>query len=93
MEDLQNIGVAAIVALLIIREVFNFLKSKNGNGNGNGTTKHLAFESSKVMGALDTELRKLNHGVSNLSQLITILTHHVKESRSDIKELKEEVKK
>ena len=50
MEDFGEIGVAAIVALLLLRETFSFLKHKNGNGNG--TTKHYVYESSKAIGSL-----------------------------------------
>lgn len=39
MDDtLTHLGVGGILALLIIREVLNFLKTRNGNGTGKKTT-------------------------------------------------------
>jgi len=88
MDTLSEIGVPAIVALLLLREVFSFLKEKNGNGH----TKHYVYESSKVMGSLEVEMRRLSHSINNLGQIINNLHHEIKETRADVKEIKEELR-
>lgn len=42
----------------------------------------------KVLGQVETELRKLNHAVANMRQITDILSHNIQELRDDIKELR-----
>ena len=90
MDDLSQVGVAAIVTILLLRETFSLLKTKT---NGNGDTKQYVFESSKMMGSLEVELRRLSHAINNLSQLTSTLHHEVKETRATVKEVRDEMKK
>jgi len=78
-------GIALTV--LILREVFSFVKStKVPNGSA-------AYETSKTIGMLETEIRKMSHAINNLNQLLTMQTHLLKESRAENRELLAEVRK
>jgi len=86
-EDPSQIGLAAVVALLLLRETFSFLKSQKTNGT---TT---TYETSKTIGMLETEIRKMSHAINNLNQLLTMQTHLLKESRAENRETLVEVRK
>jgi len=86
-EDASQIGLAAVVALLLLRETFSFLKSQKTNGT---TT---TYETNKTIGMLETEIRKMSHAINNLNQLLTMQTHLLKESRAENRETLVEVRK
>ena len=94
-EDLSQLGLASIVVLLLLREVFGFLKTHKANGNS-----HLAYDTSKTMSRLDNEIstlvaeiRKMGHAINNLNTLLTLQTHELKESRQEAKQIKEQLEK
>ena len=94
MEDLDignGLGAIALV-LLILREVFSFLKDKNGNpANGNNAA------SWKSLGAIESELKRVNAGLSQIQATISMASSwtkdQLKESRKDIRETRHEVGK
>jgi TolA-binding protein len=89
MENLDfGTGLGGIaLTILILREVFSFIKSTKGpNGS-------VAYETNKTIGMLETEIRKMSHAITNLNQLLTMQTHLLKESRAENQALLAEVRK
>lgn len=83
------------MVLLLLREVFGFLKTHKTNGNS-----HLAYDTSKTMSRLDNEIstlvaeiRKMGHAINNLNTLLTLQNHELKESRQEAKQIKEQLEK
>ena len=80
------------LALLILREVFGFLKDrKNGNGNGHKWQEVEKFtELEKELEHLNENLRKLTHTINNQTQTMNAvlfkIQHDVQETRQQIKE-------
>jgi len=83
-----ELSLAGILLLLVLREVFSFLKTTK---NGNGSTSAWAIESAKSFGSMTTEIRKLNHAISNLSQILQLLSHEVKATRAQVKEARRDI--
>jgi TolA-binding protein len=90
MEDFDlGTGLGAIaLTVLILREVFSFVKSTK-TPNGSAAT----YETSKTIGMLETEIRKMSHAINNLNQLLTMQTHLLKESRAENRDTLAEVRK
>ena len=86
-----ELGVAGILIVIVLREVFTFLKTKNGNGHSTATA--WALESSREFGSMTTEMRKLNHSISQLSQILTGLAHETKATRAQVKEVRNDLGK
>jgi peptidoglycan hydrolase CwlO-like protein len=79
------------LALLILREVFGFLKDRKINGNGHKLHEVEKFtELEKELEHLNENLRKLTHTINNQTQTMNAvlfkIQHDVSETRQQIKE-------
>lgn len=83
----EQIGIAGILIVIILREVFNFLRSRNGNGHATAW----ALEYSREFGSMTTEMRKLNHSIAQLSQTLNCLSHEAKATRAQVKEVRKDI--
>jgi peptidoglycan hydrolase CwlO-like protein len=97
-EDVSQLGLAAVVALLLLRETFGFLKTQKTNGTT--TPNSWAYDTNKTMSRLENEIRtlvaeirKMNQALNNLSNLLTLQTHELKESRNETKDVQKQVRK
>ncbi len=85
MEDtLTQLGVGALVAILIIREVFAFLKTRNGNGH----KPDINSECIRTISRIEDQVSKIKHGLNNNLTVINGIFHQINELRSEVKELK-----
>ncbi|MEO2122088.1 MAG: hypothetical protein ABGY10_01975 [bacterium] len=84
-----ELGIAGILIVIVLREVFNFLRSRNGNGHSTATA--WALESSREFGSMTTEMRKLNHSIAQLSQTLNCLSHEAKATRAQVKEVRKDI--
>jgi archaellum component FlaC len=90
MEDtLTQLGVGALVAILIIREVFSFLKTKNGNS----PKIEVTAECIRTIDRVEEQIGKVKHSLNNNLTVINGSYHQMKELRTEIKELKLMVEK
>lgn len=77
----QSIGVVGILALFLVREVLGFLKeSRNGK-----------FESGKTIGTLETELRRLNASITNLTETLTNVILECRATQSEVREVRRDI--
>jgi len=83
-EALTQLGVGAIVAILIIREVLTFLKTKNGNGH----KSDISSECIRTISRIEDQVGKIKHGLNNNFTVINGIHHQINELRSEVKELK-----
>ena len=74
-----ELSLAGILLLLVLREVFSFLKASK---NGNGVTQWMTMAE---------EIRKLNQNIANLSQILQALSHEVKATRAQVKEARRDI--
>lgn len=85
MEELTNYatpGLGAIaLALLILREVFSFVKEKK---NGNSSLQK--YSELDRWRSMEEAIRKLTSALNNNSQLIQTVIHTTKETREEVKE-------
>ena len=85
MEELTNYatpGLGAIaLALLILREVFAFVKEKK---NGNASLQK--YSELDRWRSMEEAIRKLTSALNNNSQLIQTVIHTTKETREEVKE-------
>ena len=85
MEDtLTQLGVGALVAILIIREVLAFLKTKNGNGY----KPEISAECIRTISRIEEQVGKIKHGLNNNRTVIHGIHHQTSELRNEVKELK-----
>ena len=83
-EALTQLGVGAIVAILIIREVLTFLKTKNGNGH----KSDISSECIRTISRIEDQVGTIKHGLNNNFTVINGIHHQINELRSEVKELK-----
>jgi len=79
------------LALLIIREVFSFIKERKGNGNGLRYAELKQWrEVEKSLTSLTENIRKLSHTINNQTQTMNAvlykIQHDVQETRQQIKD-------
>lgn len=79
------------LALLIIREVFSFIKERKVNGNGVGYTEAKKWsEVERSLTSLTENIRKLSHTINNQTQTMNAvlykIQHDVQETRQQIKD-------
>jgi len=97
MEDAGTIlegGLASTaLALLILREVFSFVREKKTNGNGNGYKLAEIKQWQEVernLTSLTENIRKLSHTINNQTQTMNAvlykIQHDVQETRQQIKD-------
>lgn len=77
--------IAAAVIALIAKIVWDWLTRGRMNGNG---SKQMIDAQHKTLGQIETELRKLNHAVSNLRQAADAIGHNLQEVRDEMKDLR-----
>lgn len=92
MDDVTQIAAGGMFAIMVIKEVFSFLKSKkpNGNGHSNGVSSGETKELLKMSSQLD-ELHRM-HSVRDLDgrpiwYFPTHLEAHIEELSSNIDKL------
>lgn len=83
-EALTQLGVGAIVAILIIREVLTFLKTKNGNGH----KSDISSECIRTISRIEDQVGKIKHSLNNNRTIINGIFHQSNELRAEVKELK-----
>jgi len=83
-----ELSLAGILMVLVLREVFSFLKTRP---NGSGHADSWALETAKSVGSMTTEVRKLNHAIANLSQVLQSLSGDVKATKSHVKEVRKDI--
>jgi len=79
------------LALLIIREVFSFIKERKVNGNGLKYSEIKQWqEVEKSLTGLTENIRKLSHTINNQTQTMNAvlykIQHDVQETRQQIKD-------
>lgn len=87
-EALTQLGVGAIVAILIIREVLAFLKTKNGSNSGNSYKSDISSECIRTISRIENQVDKIKHGLNNNFTVINGIHHQIQEIRREVKELK-----
>lgn len=87
-EALTQLGVGAIVAILIIREVLTFLKTKNGNSGGNSHKPDISSECIRTIARIEDQVGKIKHGLNNNFTVMNGIHHQIREVRTEVKELK-----
>ena len=87
-EALTQLGVGAIVAILIIREVLAFLKTKNGNNGGNSHKPDISSECIRTISRIEDQVGKIKHGLNNNFTVNNAIHHQIQEIRSEVRELK-----
>jgi len=83
-EALTQLGVGAVIAILIIREVLTFLKTRNGNGH----KSDISSECIRTISRIEDQVGKIKHGLNNNLTVINGIHHQTKELRTEVKELK-----
>jgi hypothetical protein len=83
-EALTQLGVGAVIAILIIREVLAFLKTRNGNGH----KTDISPECIRTISRIEIDLGKARHSLNNNLTVINGSYHQIKELRNEVKELK-----
>lgn len=69
--------IAGAVVALVGKIVFDWLKTTSKVTNDHNLTQ----ENYKMLGQVETELRKQNHALANIRQLLENLTHNILELR------------
>jgi hypothetical protein len=87
-EALTQLGVGAVIAILIIREVLAFLKTRNGNNGGNSHKPDISSECIRTIARIEDQVGKIKHGLNNNFTIINGIFHQSKELRAEVKELK-----
>lgn len=83
-EALTQLGVGAVIAILIIREVLAFLKTRNGNGH----KTDISPECIRTISRIEIDLGKARHSLNNNLTVINGSYHQIKELRNEVRELK-----
>lgn len=83
-EIAYQVGVGGLVAVLLVREILSFLKARNGSNGGHGAVQQaLQLERWR---AVEEAIRASTHTIRNNSQVLESLSHHIMESRQELKE-------
>ena len=87
-EIAYQIGAGGLVAVLLVREVLGFLKPRNGAPNGapNGASAVQQALQLERWKAVEEAIRASTHTIRNNSQVLESLTHHIMESRRELKD-------
>jgi hypothetical protein len=83
-ENLLQLGIGATVALLLVREVLGFLKSRN-NTHKDSFVDRVEWERWR---AVEEAIRAHTHSVKNNTQVLTGLSHHIVEMRKELSDIK-----
>lgn len=78
-EYISELGVAAIVVILLLREILPHFTKKNG-------VPAERYIEIKTLASIEEAMRKTNHILSNQAQVTTLLVERVSELRSEVKE-------
>jgi len=95
-EYASELGVAAIVVILLLREILPHFTKKNGNGTGTGTgqlSEASRYIEYKTLASIEDAMRKTNHALANHTQVTTLLVERVSELRSELKEISNEIRR
>lgn len=93
-EYASELGVAAIVVILLLREILPHFTKKNGTGNGNGQLSEASrYIEYKTLASIEDAMRKTNHALANHTQVTTLLVERVSELRSELKEISNEIRR
>ena len=76
--------IVGAIAALAGKIIWDWLSKTRTVTNDHSHTE----ENYKMLGQVETELRKLNHAMANLRQTVDVLAHSAQELRDDIKELR-----
>ena len=85
MEELSgpewtSIGMVGVLALLMVREVFAFLKSTPGK-----------FESGKAIGQLENEIARLSASISGLNEALTSILVETRATQAEVREIRRDI--
>lgn len=83
-EIAYQVGVGGLVAVLLVREILSFLKGRNGS-NGGQVAVQQALQLERWR-AVEEAIRASTHTIRNNSQVLESLSHHIMESRQELKE-------
>jgi hypothetical protein len=91
-EYASELGVAAIVVILLLREILPHFTKKNGTGNGqiSEASRYIEY---KTLASIEDAMRKTNHALANHTQVTTLLVERMSELRSEIKEISNEIRR
>jgi len=93
-EYASELGVAAIVVILLLREILPHFTKKNGNGTGTGQLSEASrYIEYKTLASIEDAMRKTNHALANHTQVTTLLVERVSELRSELKEISNEIRR
>jgi hypothetical protein len=84
IDNLLQLGIGATVAILLVREVLGFLKSRNQN-NGVSFVDRVEWERWRTV---EEAVKAHTHSVKNNTQVLTSLSHHILEMRKDMADIK-----
>ena len=87
--DLIQLGVGATAAVLLVREVLNFLKSKHHNGNGHKVS-YVEWERWR---AVEDAIRAHTAQVQKNTEVLVRLSHDLEEMRREISEVRSSIEK
>ena len=82
----EAVGATAL-ALFVTKEVFSYLKSKNGANSG---SKFHEYERWKAM---EESLRSNTHAIRNSTQVLSNVVQMTKDVKEEVKELGREIRK
>jgi len=84
---ITQLGLGAVIALIIIREVFSFLKSRNSNSH-----KPMEMECIRSIARIENQVDKIKQGLTTAREnnftVVNDISHQMKELRSEIKEVR-----
>ena len=75
-----SIGMVGVLALLLVREVFAFLKSSPGK-----------FESGKAIGQLENEIARLSASISGLNEALTSILVETRATQAEVREIRRDI--
>ena len=87
-EYASELGVAAIVVILLLREILPHFTKKNGQATE--ATRYIEY---KTLASIEDAMRKTNHALANHTQVTTMLVERMSELRSEVKEISAEIRR
>ena len=75
-----NIGIVGVLSLLLVREVFAFLKANPSK-----------FESGKAVGNLENEIRRLNASITALTETLTNVILECRATQAEVREVRRDI--
>lgn len=78
-EYINELGVAAIVVILLLREILPHFTKRNGNQ----TSKYIEY---KTLASIEEAMRQTNHALASQNRVTTQLVERVSELRIEVRE-------